>query len=413
MKNVLTFALAVILSNFCHKLECTKDPVTAAKTALKTVFKQQRRLFNETNDQIRIITVTRESNGKSGLISGRELSVVMDLLQTLCTGKKTIRDYENFEPTELGTNFSIDNDKVNECANYIVNEMNNPPGLTKPANQIKLIVFNEMFFSQTIPLTWEQMIYIRTQICRISASDSCSIFYPNFLYTQYEERTVEEVNASKNKMMSSSKAKKDKATINDWEKYDEKIKAATKGKAKKSKINNLWLKNETLSINLLAICTKYKKATYFHEANDTIKKGDGEKFDYALYDFGNGEDEIAYDSGMGGALLREISTEICFDLVCGIRKKNYWKNNEQPSKIHILQSNSVDAINEENRLNLPDDKLIIYSDGRQFPIINASGGIILQKSKKNLENVKEVELIVKDNNNNNDTTSYRIRSFLF
>lgn len=129
-------------------------------------------------------------------------------------------------------------------------------------------------------------------------------------------------------------------------------------------VNHSYLINETYSINNGVLLTKYKKASYFHEADTQLSNG-------ALYEFGNGRDEKI--SGVAGhlyaAILDNITTEICFDLCRGIRKENGWRNYKlggQDSLLHIVQSNTIDPFDDDvsnNNINmLPLNKCVIHAD---------------------------------------------------
>ncbi len=122
----------------------------------------------------------------------------------------------------------------------------------------------------------------------------------------------------------------------------------------------IFLVNETYAINRGKIITKYKKATYWNESNSSVDAG-------VLYDFGSGFDTQLTNGvdPIGRALLDNISTEICYDLPNGIRQSNGWNNGRRSSRLHILQSNSVDPFSlwpDDNINKLPLDVPIIYAD---------------------------------------------------
>ena len=125
--------------------------------------------------------------------------------------------------------------------------------------------------------------------------------------------------------------------------------------------NQDFLINETLGINDSTIVTKYKKSSYWNESNDSIRNG-------CLYEFGTGLD-VGVDgyTDLCNAMLNNISIDICFDLACGIRaNSNHWTNLGHPSRLHIVQSNSVDPFCDippnDNINRLPVDVPILYCD---------------------------------------------------
>jgi hypothetical protein len=232
--------------------------------------------------------------------------------------------------------------------------------LSKACN---IVVFNEMFFSQQVPLTLEQKDFIRDKLVGLSQDSPTSFFYPNFLYT--ENRNVDGhsicgfldtmdnnvasglmdishnnfcVNECRNELINIGGILDD-ATLHPQE----------------------FLINETYGINNGNIITTYKKASYFNEANDSVLGG-------TLYDFGTGRDiaNMAVPLQLRTAVLNNISTEICFDLAQSVRMNNNWNNGAQSSLLHVLQSNSVDpffAMAPNDNINrLPLNVPIAYAD---------------------------------------------------
>jgi hypothetical protein len=224
-------------------------------------------------------------------------------------------------------------------------------------------VFNEMFFSQASPLTFEQMNFIRNNLLELSAESIHSLFYSNFLYTETRAVKGSGIHAFISTMWSNINDSKMSITKNAFCFDDCQYEIEYRGIADNDvEHEQVFLINETYGISNGSIVTKYRKTTYWNESNETIEAG-------GLYDFGTGIDEVyGTPTQLSDALLKNISTEICFDLAKGIRRSNVWNNGRGSSKLHILQSNCIDPFNasgiDDNINRLPLEVPIIYSDSR-------------------------------------------------
>lgn len=86
--------------------------------------------------------------------------------------------------------------------------------------------------------------------------------------------------------------------------------------------------NETFIYNRGAVVGKYLKTTYKDEADELLRAGH-------LYLFGDGKEEILVDN----PIQKLLSTETCFDLKLGIRRK--FNNYPLDCKMHIITSNTL------------------------------------------------------------------------
>lgn len=163
----------------------------------------------------------------------------------------------------------------------------------------------------------------------------------------------------------------------------------------------------------------YNKSSYYRENDLSIQNG-------YIYDLGDGyptfPDLLIFDDVE--RIFNTISTEICLDFVCGIRKNNNWKSKRDgvSSKLHIIQSNSVETwlCRQENYpFNIP----ILYSDANYyFPNFRmAFGGITcclkLQRDKRHLigtsdkigilyDNILEIHLPKRSSSRDSDIDDY-------
>lgn len=138
--------------------------------------------------------------------------------------------------------------------------------------------------------------------------------------------------------------------------YEKLIKAATY----KSKF--IYLRSESIMYCGGKARTRYKKASYWNEANDVLQKYSA---GVVIYDIGPGVDEKCSNAldPVADVLIKYLSSEICFDVQRGIRKHNNWTNPGQlPSVLHILQSNSITMSSYYPFNNLPSGVTIIQSD---------------------------------------------------
>jgi hypothetical protein len=124
----------------------------------------------------------------------------------------------------------------------------------------------------------------------------------------------------------------------------------------------------------------YNKSAYYRENDDLI---DNHKYIYLI---GDGYPENRLPNIKHDKIFNAISTEICLDFACGIRKNNLWKNKRGgvPSKLHIIQSNSVNTWFPSSE-NYPFDIPILYSDANyDFPNLRVAfgGGIHCIKLNK-------------------------------
>lgn len=120
------------------------------------------------------------------------------------------------------------------------------------------------------------------------------------------------------------------------------------------------LLNETFCIRNNQELTRYKKSSYFKEADAVLKQRQ------IFYDHGDNKDHVVTTNPLSNFLVENISSQICWDLNLNTRNSNattpWIENTANHSIIHIVQSNCIDPASYRNANNLPKDKLVIHAD---------------------------------------------------
>jgi hypothetical protein len=256
----------------------------------------------------------------------------------------------------------------------------------------KLLVFNEMFFSQLEPLSTDQKDFIERKMLDLSMSSRNTVFYPNFLYTENRDVPGSTVYSDLVRMGANTSADglaaigsifptsvADVVVVHNPSMVFNSERRSLRGCATKvysAGVHNdgttygwEYLVNETHAINNGNVLTKCKKVGYFMESDTAIERG-------VLYDSGPGYDEavLAGMHSLRDKLLRNISIDICLDLNLGIRRRgvNRWTNpgvaSARDSNLHLIQSNSINPFYDlTNRENLPLGKGILHADKYPYP----------------------------------------------
>jgi hypothetical protein len=217
------------------------------------------------------------------------------------------------------------------------------------------IVLDECFFSQRTPLELEQKEYIENKIKTSSQNYPFSIYYINFLYPKYqmvENRRVHE--AIDVLTMPGAMTKVALTAV--------KKNLLTIPKDDDTREWRFGLQNESCTIHYGNVLTEYRKAMYFHESDDFFLRDNPPS---VFYNYGDGEDHCVTKNNVSGVTLSTISTEICWDEICGIRYGNNWTNKESKSpdqsKLHIVQSN-IANIRKDGCGNLPGYRYVVQAD---------------------------------------------------
>ncbi|MBY0280731.1 MAG: hypothetical protein K2W94_01065 [Alphaproteobacteria bacterium] len=217
-----------------------------------------------------------------------------------------------------------------------------------------LVVFNEMFFSKTMPLSFEQFFNIKNYFIDFSALNPKAILQANFLKERYVETTAQgkALRLNVESYYYREMAKKIpgffySSKVGDWGGYLEKIKQ--NGKDFLNIFNNInytYWNRETLNF--------YEKSSYREEADTLLQKEH-------LYTVGMAKNlplRVSGDASQIQHLIHEnMSTEICYDLEMGVRKAfaSYPRN----LKVHVVPSNTL-PITHRNIDNLPDNGSVIF-----------------------------------------------------
>lgn len=291
-----------------------------------------------------IITVTRLSSRKTTKIRQEELDNILNCLSNLCTGEDFINTHAGQLPSSI--------------TGVLPLEKNLKPFIRKIhsdnliKNYAKIIIFNEMFFSQEEPLNFLEKESIELALNDLSKKDRFLLLCPNFLFLEKVKPTLrEEMKEVIQKTIDSIKNESMQIDDSCILRFLQKI--ANARSSTDASFNITPLINKSLCIHNGVTLMEYMKSTYFQESdNDLIDTSKN-----CWYFFGNGEDRLVRNNKLSQFLLRNISFEICFDLANGIRKKQ-----KKDSKLHILQSNWIDSTDYQNQNNLVENKLIIHVD---------------------------------------------------
>lgn len=225
-----------------------------------------------------------------------------------------------------------------------------------PPDELKIIVFNEYFFKKD-PLENTKFQEFLDIIKETSRQPKCknAIFYVNFLYK--DETPISEWSMAE-QIDVILKKKESFVLDKDFMVTD------TQNVLERNLQNNVKgiFRNITFAINNGKTITEYKKRTYCREWDFGIANN-------YIYDFGDGYDyactyDIYGENINGSNTLRNITTEICFDLAKGVRKENSWTNGPDmtASTLHIIQSNIINVDENVTKENLPRNKLIVHVD---------------------------------------------------
>ena len=226
----------------------------------------------------------------------------------------------------------------------------------------KLCIFNEMFFSKRMPLSSK----LRGEVLKnISAlSDKKTLVHVNFLYSEQGKDKFTQLEFNRIKRNLSPRRQSSGGlfsrflfentqtykTIEDHlERYLDRISPLV------DKKNHTYLLNKSdILWDKKTVCY-YKKSSYFREHDNSLKNG-------FVYDVGDGKDHkysklSEEQNSIANVILKNISSEICFDLASGVRQENSWRNSDSQSKIHILVSNCI--FSELNHHFLPPSSILI------------------------------------------------------
>jgi hypothetical protein len=348
MGNVMRYIVFLLLISF-GDIFCVQPTVSSnMRTFIRTLNAKLKivPLPRQTSSPIFIITVTRISNGKTPKIHQEKLDKILDELSILCNGTRFVNTHVGalphgmpvpaLSPADIRSIQKIHNDNsMGNCA--------------------KIIIFNEMFFSQLVPLQFAEKQAIEMILKDVSNNNPRLLLCPNFLFLD-NIRNVAKVNMQEifNKTVDS---------INNGSmQIDGASHRGIRAKIRNMNTNltgliaayNITpLINESICIHNGNVLTKYLKSTYFQEADNDLIDTSKE----CWYLFGNGVDSRVTNNELSKFLHSNVSFEICFDLANGIRIAS-----RNTSKLHIIQSNWIDATEYQNQNNLQINKLIIHVD---------------------------------------------------
>lgn len=358
-KYLISFLLLIIVNNVSGMRQQTV--VSNMRTFIRDLNTNLKVIppLGKTTAPAFIITVTRRSSGKTKKIQREKLDKILNCLSILCAGEDFINTHTDQLPSSI-----MPVPALKKTLKKSIKKIYEANHIKKYA---KIVIFNEMFFSQEEPLSFSEKESIELALKDLSKKDSRLFLCPNFLFLE-NMKTISKEDMQKiiQKTVDSIKNESMQIGYSYSSMIIPKITNAMEQLRIKNNFDVIPLINKSVCINNDVTLIEYLKSTYFQESdNDLIDTSKN-----CWYLFGNGKDHCITANALSKFLLKNMSFEICFDLANGIRKK---KN--KASKLHILQSNWIDSTGYQNQNNLVENKLIIHVD----PIVT-------------LDNVKHNEL---------------------
>ncbi|MDR2646003.1 MAG: hypothetical protein LBC04_02405 [Holosporaceae bacterium] len=222
----------------------------------------------------------------------------------------------------------------------------------------KIIIFNEMFFSKK-PLTKHEVEKIRELFFFFLEDKEHTILHTNFLYTTSGSFTVGDIDELKSRIQNSTNTGMRRSLIdqtsnsyhistqnaaNDAE-ITAYIAACNQKKRNIAVQHPVLLNRSTMSYDNKELVW-YDKSTYCWESNEALKGLAPFAGQSHIYHIGDGQDHKfinVFFPKMKELLLKSISSEICYDLSCGVRHANNWVNDTVKTKLHIFASNTTQA----------------------------------------------------------------------
>ncbi len=232
-----------------------------------------------------------------------------------------------------------------------------------------LVVFNEMFFSKDRPLSFEEFSAVAGAFGELTRRHANVLVHANFLF---EEPRPFKDEADYGTFIGEQARRVDGLStrtgkqIFESDRYRGYGEYAAQFSGYRSPLN--ILKNQSSVFWRGCPVTCYLKSSYRTEADTHLAAG---KF----YELGTGEDEVLpavighpAEEEVARILKENISTEICYDLEIGVRKK--LDSYPRDGKIHIVVSNTLSLAQLGRAENLPDHiPLIIHVDPKDQEIL--------------------------------------------
>ncbi|MDR0677244.1 MAG: hypothetical protein LBF57_01020 [Holosporaceae bacterium] len=354
------------------------EKVHSIESASKILQNELNKCFgmNET-EPIYLITVTRSIDATgvgTGMLHHNDWAYIRNALLDICSDNGTITHLQ-----------SRNHNERNVCTYLHTDPLK---------NRCKIVTFNESFFQKKPLANTDYANFlngggaITSGILALSQQCHNTIFYPNLPHLSPYAAPAD-VNIL---------AKYDDERVNRQGFINYSMGVLPDQKPTPGGI----VRNITYGINKGQILTEYKKRSYFREDDHEVNHN---KF---IYDFGDGRDKSVYKhndkdlKNLRDVLLKHVKTEICLDLVTGVRRSNGWKNfyNDKTTGLLILQSHWIDpmgiiaptqSINNLPRSSKDDTIKILHADPKSHELgtnlfnIDERGGMITFQ--------KEVELL--------------------
>jgi hypothetical protein len=126
----------------------------------------------------------------------------------------------------------------------------------------------------------------------------------------------------------------------------------------------------------------YDKSSYWGQSNDALVGSNIFQNKRHIYYIGDEQDHSFFEKNypeLSKLLIKNISSEVCYDLTCGIRKNNNWNNGAGTTKLHIFISNTF--ITDSNaRKMFPNNIITVCADsyGTMLPNTDSSLTVVFK-----------------------------------
>lgn len=238
-------------------------------------------------------------------------------------------------------------------------------------NNINIIIFNEMFFAFSQPMQYKDMLEIRNKIAEKFKDTNCIVFV-NFLYAEDNARTLSDT--EKEQILKVGGRPNGTIFFVHKENVDKlcamEIMSAFYRTSNVFDQQYRYFANESFIIACGEVISSYKKSSYCNEYNPGIYfiiepqgANVGANVNNLIYFKGDGEDHIGLiskhsDTGcydtvdvnfVGNQELKTLAetihkymyTEICYDVMIGIRFYQKFSEQQLHSQLHILMAHGV------------------------------------------------------------------------
>ena len=269
-------------------------------------------------------------------------------------------------------------------------------------NRWKIIIFNEAFFSKNTPLTLQEVQEIKDLFFYfLRGFDERTLLYANFLYMNNEVITAYQRNLLVLRTLTPTVTAVQRMAFTN--NVFNNIIYVFNYLQRLMGINNfvvpqpMLYNRSTMSyydLGHVVDMTHYDKASYCSQLDQLILLWGG------IYYIGDGRDHIFPGNTfphLSNLLIENVSSEICYDLACGVRRANGWINGNglARTRLHIFVSNTF-LVNPWmlNNMFSPLDTIVACADphGIRRQQIGMMGGALTDVFKRNVNAIYPLQL---------------------